>query len=108
VEILLCLGLYVVLRIAVEALLWTELNKVAIGNVTGNVSGTCKHIISNKIKLVNRNLATLPILEWNNYLSCSTVWKTTICRPTAREMIAAFEKFAEISPDPIAAFVIIS
>ena len=26
------------------------------GNDTGNVSGTCKHIISNQIKLVNRNL----------------------------------------------------
>jgi hypothetical protein len=31
-----------------------------IGNVTGNVSGNCKHIISDKIKLVNKNLATLP------------------------------------------------
>ena len=26
------------------------------GNDTGNVSGTCKHIISNPITLVNRNL----------------------------------------------------
>lgn len=26
------------------------------GNDTGNVSRTCKHIISNQIKLVNRNL----------------------------------------------------
>ena len=32
------------------------------GNDTGNVSGTCKHIISNKIKLVNTNLATVGLI----------------------------------------------